>query len=160
MFVRFPPLGHVDAQPALSRARITTRRADSLCVFIMSSPFQVSIVLMAESFREANHLSQSSEGVAVICFVGALHTVSSASPGSVGWRSRSAFGPPPAGSSLSSSKEIRPKQTKRGMREVSCRPSSTNHGRSSFFQNSSRLRVRIDPIVAVLYFLQSVLFDT
>ena len=38
MFVRSTPLGHVDAQPALSRARTTTRRAGSLCVFIMSSP--------------------------------------------------------------------------------------------------------------------------
>ena len=86
--------------------------------------------------------------------------MSSASPGSVGWRSRSASGPPPAqslrtslskirsllscsmravcrGSSLSSSQEIRPKQTRRGTREVLCRPSSTNHGQSSFFQNSA-----------------------
>ena len=147
------------------------------------SPSHVRIALMAVSLREASHLSHSSEGLAVIGSAGALRTMSSASTGSVGWRNRSAFGPPPAqslrasrskvrsllsssiravcrGSSLASSRESSPRQTRRGRRDVSWRSSSTSYGRSSFLQNRSRLRARIDPVVATLYFLRSALFDT
>ena len=112
-----------------------------------------------------------------------LRNISSASSGSTGCRNLSAIEPPPAqslgasrsnirsllsssmravlrGSSLCSSKESFPKQTKRSKRDVSWRPFFATHGRSSFLQNRSRLRTSIDPIVATLYCLRSALFDT
>ena len=128
-------------------------------IFCVSSscfpPSHVRIALMAVSFKDASHTSHSSEGLASIGSTGALLIVSSASGGSIGCRNLSALGSPLAhclrashskamsllscskravrlGSSLSSSKESRPKQTSRGRIDVSWRLSFTTHGRSSF----------------------------
>ena len=146
-------------------------------------PSHVRIVLMAESFREANQLSQSSEGPCCdlfrwslahrelsvswvrwlekpLCIRASACTVFEGVPqqnqvfvelfhaGRPSWLIAPFLkGDPPQANQAGHERSV--------VSSVVLQPWS-----EQFFQKSSRLRARIDPIVATLYFLRRALFHT